>query len=60
MTTAEKEKIVEGWPHPFPQTLDVFKHTRDDMLKDPDRTEDEKRKIEADYEAKLDRMLAER
>jgi hypothetical protein len=57
VTTAEKETIVQGWPHPFPETLEVFRRTRDDMLNTPSRTEDEKREIRAEYEAKLNRMF---
>jgi len=59
MTTAEKEKIVEGWPHPYPEYLALLGWSRDEQLKKPTNTEEDKRKIEAEYEQKLNRMMAE-
>jgi hypothetical protein len=59
MTTAEKEKIVHSWPFPFPEYLELLGWSRDEKLKSPGRTEDEKRNIEAEYEEKLNRMLGE-
>jgi hypothetical protein len=59
MTTADKEKIIQTWPHPFPQTMEVYRRTRDDMLNSPGRTEDEKRQIKTEYEEKLNKMFEE-
>jgi hypothetical protein len=57
MTTAQKETIVQSWPYPFPEYLALLRWTRDEKLKSAGRDEDDKRKIETDYEEKLNRMF---
>ena len=60
MTTADKEQIVESWPFPYPEYLGMLAWSRDQRLNSPACTEEDKREIEADYERKLDRILASR
>jgi hypothetical protein len=60
MTAAGKEKIVQTWPFPYPQYLELLIWSRDQRLNSPACTEEDKREIEAEYEQKLNRMFAER
>jgi len=59
-TTADKEKIVETLPFPYPEYLEVLARSRDQRLNSPACTQEDKREIEAEYERKLDRILAAR
>jgi hypothetical protein len=60
MTISEKEKLVKTWPFPYPEYQALLAWSRDQQLKRPGCTEENKREIEAEYEQKLNRMCPER
>jgi len=57
MTTEEKEKIVETWPYPWPEYASLLRRFRDESLKAPDRSPDERREIQGEYERELNRLF---
>jgi hypothetical protein len=56
MTTSEKEKIIEGWPYPWPQHLSFLRKSRDAKFDAPDS---DKQHVRVEYERQLNRLFEE-
>lgn len=58
-TLGEVEKIIEGWPHPWPELLSLYKQFRDDKL-DHALDDAERTRATDEYEGRVMRMVHER
>jgi hypothetical protein len=57
MSIEQKEAIIRGWDFPWPEFLGILLAGKDEHLKSPDVTEEEKLEAERVYELEVDRLL---